>query len=65
MNWISVSDRLPRNGQIVLVWNNAYYWECAEHWTEDGRWVRCSDYRTIKAPTHWAEVPGPPKGVKP
>ena len=60
--WISVKDRLPKNGKedvlIALRWG-----EVDIGWCEDGRWRSefVNEYEDGEV-THWMPLPQPPKG---
>ena len=60
--WISVKDRLPKNGKegvlIALRWG-----EVDIGWCEDGRWDSefVNEYEDGEV-THWMPLPQPPKG---
>ena len=60
--WISVDDRLPKNGKegvlIALRWG-----EVDIGWCEDGRWDSefVNEYEDGEV-THWMPLPQPPKG---
>lgn len=69
--WISVEERLPEQGQLVLVWGKrwfddaakiivAYYsgdWRASElAWTDDG-----IEEATVSDVTHWQPLPERPE----
>lgn len=58
--WISVTDRMPDDGTIVIVYepgHDTYYaWFCAE----DGGLFR-DDQGFSWHPSHWMPLPEPPK----
>lgn len=69
MNWIRVEERMPGDGEHVLVagkgWQGtdfvvaAYYSEEKEGWWEaNTHWVDASDGQV--RPTHWMPLPPPP-----
>ena len=58
--WISVKDRLPKNWEDVLVYNEAtkvisigYYYDALGWYLQNGDCILIS---------HWMPVPEPPKG---
>ena len=70
--WVSVKDRLPEEGEDVLLFFGGKYgnmatgfWHGEEKedcvwwcaYTDDGFYTDC-DYK----PTHWMPLPAPPKG---
>ena len=60
MDWISVKDRLPINGESVLVWN--YKKEetyLAEY--EDGMFYEYGRPLNVENTTHWMPLPEQPK----
>jgi hypothetical protein len=67
--WIPVTERLPADGESVLVFDPLI---CEEDWIaqvvfSNGKWLSPSeDCRTIYdyAPTHWMPLPGPPSEAK-
>jgi len=62
--WISVDDRLPEEGTIVLIyvksWGDVLYTGYLNH--DDG-WHDADGELLLgfNAPTHWANLPQPPK----
>lgn len=57
MNWINVNDRLPEEGQRILIWDNegvdtANYTEGQFEW----QGLRLSEGSV----THWMHLPQPP-----
>ena len=63
MKWVSVKDRLPEEVTPVLVYEvccGCEYFEIAE--VENGEWWLTGDGgEPTLAPTHWTELPKPPK----
>lgn len=61
--WISVKDRLPEHGDIVVVWHTYMEHPFVCQWDErsdcwiDNKWI--FGRNTI---THWCYLPQPPKG---
>ena len=61
--WISVKDRLPEHGDVVVVWHTYMEHPFVCQWDErsdcwiDGKWA--FGRNTI---THWCYLPKPPKG---
>ena len=59
--WISVKERLPRNGEMVLC-NTKSYFEVLQF---DGRandWCGITRCYPLSYVTHWMPLPQPPKG---
>lgn len=58
LNWVSVEERLPRDGQSVLVWCSSRM--LTKHVSFStfykGKWSR-----RVKEVTHWMPLPEPPK----
>ena len=58
--WISVEERLPKEGVRVLVWlkvDNSQYTSIDTDRLSLKKWVRWG-----RLVTHWRELPEPPKG---
>ena len=61
--WISVEDRLPEHGDVVVVWHTYMEHPFVCKWDErsdcwiDGKWTFGRN-----AITHWCYLPQPPKG---
>ena len=65
MEWISVKDRLPLEGQEVLVLNSKGV-NLAEYWPEKNEWTDsnygCCGNEHLGKVTHWMPLPKqPPK----
>ena len=68
--WISVDDRLPEDGKLVLAItmqksaHNLPSWSILQKWTseESGNWQWYDALRTYRhfRPTHWMPLPEPP-----
>ena len=59
--WISVSERLPKEGVRVLVWlkgDNSQYTSIDTDRLSLKKWVRWG-----RLVTHWMPLPEPPEGV--
>lgn len=54
-NWISIADKMPMDGDHVLVWNDYIF---AGRW-EHGNWL-CDEDSSIEGVTHWMPAPAPP-----
>lgn len=67
MEWISIKDRLPDNSNLVLVAHTgsttADSWVCCGHHSYiSDQWYNQFQEQTDEIwPTHWAELPEPPK----
>lgn len=60
--WISVKERLPEEGEDVLVYLGEGIFEIC--WTlKDGFWETRDSYLDTDAVTHWMPLPEPPKEV--
>jgi hypothetical protein len=56
--WISVTDRLPKEYEVVLVWDR----ECVGIDTcDDPRTERRGQFGLSPTVTHWMPLPEPPK----
>ena len=64
MSWISVKDRLPEDGEdvVVIARTGIPYWYHVAH-LKRGRWMRDSGQRIYDTVTHWMPLPEPPKEV--
>lgn len=63
MEWISVKERLPENGQIVLFHEKSGFIYCAEYVIGPDGASWCIDHYDFEANdvTHWAQLPEPPE----
>lgn len=63
--WISVDERLPENGQIVLFHQKDGFIYCAEYFAGNALmspgWFIDNDSWDAKDVTHWMPLPAPPK----
>jgi hypothetical protein len=61
MNWIKVSEGLPKKYELVIVWI-PYVKRWAEAWLsrEDGKWHTSTSTIDYSSVTHWAYIE-PPK----
>lgn len=57
--WISVKDRLPIRGDRVLVTNGGFV--CEAYLSAADNWIRGGVLLLFMTPTHWMELPKPPK----
>lgn len=60
--WISVKERLPENGQVVLAYSNFWKEEtrmCTNYYT-DGEFVTYPAFEKTINVTHWQPLPAPP-----
>jgi len=67
MEWISVKDKLPYEGQVVIAWNEgidgvySIFWE--EVYYSEGEWIRSQEEEfddiKLKHITHWFEPTEP------
>lgn len=64
MKWISVKDRLPEEGDTVLVFNTSGGEDClvtiAIKWPNE-EWFLTEIETTSEEVTHWMPLPEPPK----
>lgn len=58
--WISVDDRLPNHGDIVLC-NTRYHYEVLQWDGRANRWVNNFMNPKKEYVTHWMHLPQPPK----
>lgn len=59
MEWISVSERLPPDGTLVLAWNGK---RVAFGYARDGNWIDTLYGWVIpNGPSHWMPMPPPPE----
>ena len=62
--WIPVGERLPEDGDFVLIWDEMNGVYIAEHskqvpqWAADGYYRHGTSYKYI---THWMPLPQPPE----
>lgn len=62
-NWIKCSERLPKKGDIVLVWMVDTYWfseldgDDFMIYADGGSW-KVADNKDV---THWMPLPAPPE----
>lgn len=66
--WISVEDRLPKNGEHVLATDGMdieiyQFLETTDkrHKKRDGRFEHSDDYYYLSDKTHWMELPALPQ----
>lgn len=63
--WIPVTERLPENGKVVLVYGKRggiYTAWCNRLYKNPG-WHKLNSKSHYCEPTHWMPLPEPPKGV--
>ena len=58
--WISVKERLPLDGEDVLVWEAQGFAFVDSQ--RNGKWKICDD--ALGNITHWIPLPDPPKEVQ-
>lgn len=58
--WISVDDRLPEDGDEILMWSEVFHGVVLGD-RSDGEWWNESDIITTAKITHWQPLPEPPK----
>ena len=57
--WISVSDRMPEDGKVVLAWNRN---RAVFGYARDGQWIdTLYGWVVPNGPTHWMPLPEPPE----
>ena len=61
-HWISVEERLPEQGERVLVSNGGFI--CESYLSQSGKWQRGGVDMFFMTPTHWMPLPAPPKEVQ-
>jgi hypothetical protein len=63
MEWISVEDRLPKDGQEVKFKNKKHAYFGSFHRCKDNAWIfsQISPARVFSNITHWMPLPEPPK----
>ena len=59
--WISVSERLPEDGQSVLTYKNGIC-DIQTYEARKNGWVSKSWFWSMATVTHWMPLPQPPKG---
>ena len=63
--WISVDEKLPENGQIVLFHQKDGFIYCAEYFVGkelmSPEWFIDNDSWNAKVVTHWMPLPAPPE----
>lgn len=59
--WISVNDRLPKNGQSVLTYKNGTC-DIMTYEAQRNGWISGSWFWSMAVATHWMPLPQPPKG---
>lgn len=62
-DWISVKDKLPNFGVVVLVWGNFGYVTTAERVAKDS-WEFAELMLADDKITHWMPLPSPPKPTR-
>ena len=60
--WIPVSERLPKDGQRVIVYDNSAFFGVA--WRENNEWWADEFIYDDGDVTHWMPLPEPPKEVE-
>jgi len=63
--WISVKDKLPQTGQIVVAWLQAHNEPCCVRFEKDYIWLELvevdrEDCFRVDRVTHWMPLPEPP-----
>lgn len=58
--WISVDEKLPKNGQVVLTYDGLRIFICK---MVGSKWIVMSGYFYCSA-THWQPLPEPPKDIE-
>jgi len=61
MNWISVKDRLPELGEVVLTISEVGQMRVGYIGTKKRIWVDGSGFFRLYNPTHWMPLPEPPR----
>ena len=59
--WISVEDRLPEDGQIVLTYKNGIC-DIQTYEARRNGWLCKGWFWSMATVTHWMTMPQPPKG---
>ena len=57
--WISEKERLPEQGERVLVSNGGFI--CESYLSQSGKWQRGGVDMFFMTPSHWMPLPEPPK----
>jgi len=60
--WISCSERMPADGDAVLVWVPSRAEIAGSYFEAGGVWIGESGHRFEQPPTHWMPLPAPPGG---
>ncbi len=60
--WISVKDRLPEDGKLVITFKNGLY-ELAVYEARRHGWISGSWFWSMATVSHWMPLPEPPKEV--
>ena len=61
--WVSVEDRLPEHGDVVVVWHTYMEHPFVCQWDERSDcWIDDKFTFGRKTITHWCYLPQPPKG---
>lgn len=67
--WISVEEKLPENGQVVLFYQKDGFIYCAEYFSGNALmspgWFIDNDSWDAKEVTHWMPLPAPPDSRQP
>lgn len=67
--WISVDEKLPENGQVVLFYQKDGFIYCAEYFAGNALmspgWFIDNDSWDAKEVTHWMPLPAPPNSRQP
>ena len=67
--WISVEEKLPENGQVVLFYQKDGFIYCAEYFAGNALmspgWFIDNDSWDAKEVTHWMPLPAPPDSRQP
>jgi hypothetical protein len=58
VNWIPVGVDLPDDDMLVLVAVDGEVWPA---FRDSGRWLDATAFPLSGAPTHWADLPEPPR----
>ena len=64
-HWIPVTERLPEEEEVVLVWGGASVYTAKRHNKYGGlMWWKLNSKQHYCNPTHWMPLPEPPKADK-